>query len=480
MTDNILQQPSSVEFGSFKLTSKPLALFKNGHPIKLQMQPLKLLELLVAHRGALVTHEEIRAQLWDDRTVDFNRSIHVYIRQIRTVLDDDAVSPQFVENIPRQGYRFLAATKPNSTRSSTSVSGQNYQAFWSKRPISIAVSGLVFSIIIASATLLVSGAIFNPTIMADNGDIAAARDSYQRGMYLLEKRTPEATKKSLQYFNAALATDPGLAEAHSSAARALGRMQRFEDANRRAGTALKINDRLPDAYLVLGLIDLAHDWDWDAAKLNLHKALEYDPENANAHQGIAIYYALNGDLETALMHMGLARTLDPASTIIRADFGWFYHFAGEYEKAATICREALDLETTNLEHRYCVVRSQSLAGAHASAIDHMIAYLHESGAGDVEINTLISEAPAKRLLKFDQWRLRVTEDSLLSPARQAYVAAAAHNFDRALTRAQQAYQQRDPMTPFIVVDPVFKPLATEHRFQELIRKLGLEQSTTDS
>ena len=42
--------------------------------------------------------------------------------------------------------------------------------------------------------------------------------------------------------------------------------------------------------------------------------------------------------------MRRARQLDPASTIILADFGWFYYFAGNYENAANICTEALDLE----------------------------------------------------------------------------------------------------------------------------------------
>ena len=316
--------------------------------------------------------------------------------------------------------------------------------------------------------------------ITNDEDIAAAHDSYQRGVYLLDQRDLEATQKSLRYFDAALAANPTLAEAHLGAARALGRMQRFDEAKRRAHRALTIDAELSGAYLLLGLIDLTHDWEWDAALLNLRKALELNPENARAHQGIAVYYVINGDLEAAISHMGIARRSDPASTIIQADFGWFHHFAGNYSEAAKICGQALDLEPENLENRHCLIRALSLAGSYPSAFNHMIEYMQSSGAADADISALMNGRPENRLSIFDQWRFDKVINGMGSPADKAFAAAAAGDFDTTLVYAKQAVNQRDPMAPLFAIDPVFRPLSTEPGFQELLSQLGLSKKTKDS
>jgi len=97
-----------LSFGGFLLRSDPVALFRDGHPVRLQAQPLRLLELLASRPGELVTHKEIRQHLWRGHVVDFSAGIQVCITQIRKALDDDAASPRFIETVARHGYRFIA------------------------------------------------------------------------------------------------------------------------------------------------------------------------------------------------------------------------------------------------------------------------------------------------------------------------------------------------------------------------------------
>jgi len=79
------------------------------HPLgtRLPRQPARLLALLAASRGEVVSREAIRRQLWDDATVEYDKSLHFCIHQIRSALGESANEPRFVETIPRQGYRLI-------------------------------------------------------------------------------------------------------------------------------------------------------------------------------------------------------------------------------------------------------------------------------------------------------------------------------------------------------------------------------------
>ena len=101
-------QTTVLRFGPFDLDSKSGELRRDGEVIKLQPQPLKVLALLVRHSGEVVTREEIRQQVWSgDTFVDFGQSLNFCIRQIREALGDDAETPQYIQTLPRRGYRFL-------------------------------------------------------------------------------------------------------------------------------------------------------------------------------------------------------------------------------------------------------------------------------------------------------------------------------------------------------------------------------------
>ena len=98
-----------LRFGVFELNLDTEELRKSGTIIKLSPQPLRLLALLANHSGQIVTREEIKEQLWGEETfVDFEQGMNHCIKQIRTVLGDNADNPLYVETLPRRGYRFLA------------------------------------------------------------------------------------------------------------------------------------------------------------------------------------------------------------------------------------------------------------------------------------------------------------------------------------------------------------------------------------
>lgn len=96
-----------LSFDRFDFDPRTLELRADGAVVPLQQQPAKVLALLLARRGELVTRDELRAAVWgDDTYVDFNRSLNFCISQIRGALGDDADEPRFVETLRGRGYRF--------------------------------------------------------------------------------------------------------------------------------------------------------------------------------------------------------------------------------------------------------------------------------------------------------------------------------------------------------------------------------------
>jgi TolB-like protein/DNA-binding winged helix-turn-helix (wHTH) protein/Tfp pilus assembly protein PilF len=118
--------PSAVRFGEYELDPKRGVLSRNGITLKLQPQPFRVLELLVARAPNIVTREEISDYVWGDGVyVDLDQSLNFCIRQIRSVLNDTASNPKFVDTLPKQGYRFIGQVVEVATPSTEEQSRQS-------------------------------------------------------------------------------------------------------------------------------------------------------------------------------------------------------------------------------------------------------------------------------------------------------------------------------------------------------------------
>jgi DNA-binding winged helix-turn-helix (wHTH) protein len=98
-----------LRFGVFELDTEAEQLRKNGLMIRLQPQPYRLLKLLAAAAGRVVTREEIRAALWKgDTFVDFDQGVNFAVKQVREALADEAERSLYIQTVPKRGYRFVA------------------------------------------------------------------------------------------------------------------------------------------------------------------------------------------------------------------------------------------------------------------------------------------------------------------------------------------------------------------------------------
>ena len=101
--------PRVLRFGVFELDRRSGELRKQGVRVRVQEQPLRVLEALLAEPGEPVTREALRQRLWPDETfVDFDNGLNRSIARLRAALGDEADNPRFIETLGRRGYRFIA------------------------------------------------------------------------------------------------------------------------------------------------------------------------------------------------------------------------------------------------------------------------------------------------------------------------------------------------------------------------------------
>src|ERR1700756_2993220 len=113
--------PKTARFGPYEVDVRSGELRKFGTRIKLGEQPLRILILLMERQGELVTREELRSQLWSDNTfVDFDHGLNSAVQRLRDGLSDTAQKEQWIETLPRRGYRFVGTVEWGNPSNSAS------------------------------------------------------------------------------------------------------------------------------------------------------------------------------------------------------------------------------------------------------------------------------------------------------------------------------------------------------------------------
>jgi TolB-like protein/DNA-binding winged helix-turn-helix (wHTH) protein/Tfp pilus assembly protein PilF len=104
-----LRHPPIVRFGTYEVALHSGELRKAGVKIRVQQQPMKLLETLLERPGEVVTREELRGRIWANESFgDFDQAVNIAIAKLRGALGDSAENPQYIETLPKRGYRFIA------------------------------------------------------------------------------------------------------------------------------------------------------------------------------------------------------------------------------------------------------------------------------------------------------------------------------------------------------------------------------------
>src|SRR5882762_5963441 len=104
------QQQRFYEFGPFRLDATGHQLFQNEERLTLTRKACEVLMLMVQHPGETLSKDDFLKAVWADRFVE-EGILTVHISALRKILGESNGGAQFIETVPRVGYRFVAQVK---------------------------------------------------------------------------------------------------------------------------------------------------------------------------------------------------------------------------------------------------------------------------------------------------------------------------------------------------------------------------------
>ena len=366
--------PAPIRFGVFEADLRAGELRRNGIKVRLQDLPFRVLTLLLARPGVVITREEFRQALWPpDVFVDFEQGISSAVMRLRDALRDSADNPIFIETVERRGYRWIGPIHPpepvaqNSTAHDSSDPDSPHQNSLQQPQLSQAASPAPSSIawrkLIYVPPLLVllfavwmfrpgyrnaqAGAksIPVPTRSLHLPANREAEEFYLKGRFYWNKRTPESLNQAVDAFTQAIARDPSYSDAYVGLADCYNLLREFSamppneaflNAFAAAKKAVELDPQSADAHASLAFVTFWGMWDARDAEKEFRRALELDPKNAKAHHWFATFLHGLGRDDEALNEIEIARKLDPNSSSILADKGELLRGAGRYDQALAV------------------------------------------------------------------------------------------------------------------------------------------------
>jgi serine/threonine protein kinase/tetratricopeptide (TPR) repeat protein len=195
-----------------------------------------------------------------------------------------------------------------------------------------------------------------------------AYESYARGMMNLRQATTESIDRAIAAFEDATRQDPEYALAWAALGGAYGlkgsflsipdMMHQAIEIERRA---LALDPQLSDAHMWLG-VSLLNLGRIDDAIAEIHEALRLDPENGQAHQGLArAYWVGRGDFTAAIPLFERAIALNPQAGYSYLQLSLLLAWAGELARAEAISRRAVELQEQYISGNFGL----QIVGAHA-------------------------------------------------------------------------------------------------------------------
>jgi eukaryotic-like serine/threonine-protein kinase len=309
---------------------------------------------------------------------------------------------------------------------------------------------------------------------------------YMLGRHHWNLRSQEGMDSAFIHFQEALRLDPVFAAAHAAIAdvHGLGYGPAGADglalAIPAARAALRIDPDLAEAHASLGNALMYYQWDWPGAERAFRRAIELDPGYATAHQWYGEFLAIQGRMDEALAAIRVAEWLDPASEIIGWNVAHVLNHARRYVESVEQLRGLARVHPRSERVHAGLAAALMMTGRSAEAgelLDLFIERLPPDAAADrARIQALshaVRNGRVNDMVEFFQ------AGSGGEPRRRMFTAAGfafAGDADTAMRMLEEAYQQRSfgIMVADLAVGPLFDPLRDDVRFQNLLRRMGLD------
>ena len=322
----------------------------------------------------------------------------------------------------------------------------------------------------------------------ENGGLGGIRIVSEGPRYFWNQRTAEGLKKAVDFtLTNAIARDPSYAPAYTGLADSYALMGDWEygvlpqsvafpRAKAAATKALTLDRTLAEAHTSLAFVLDLYDWDWAAAEDEYRRAIDFNPNYATAHQWFAWHLIVLGRNAEAIAEMQRAESLDPLSLIISADMAEILLIARRDDDSIRKSREALEMNPRFAVAHFQLGQAFVQKRMYPEGIAEFQSAIGFSGGNQTFRSNLayayaVSGRSKEALAILDD--LKTQANGFSNAPEIALIYLGLNQKDQAMSWLEKAFSER--FNPSILMRPGFDPLRSDPRFQDLLRRIGIQR-----
>ncbi len=309
---------------------------------------------------------------------------------------------------------------------------------------------------------------------------------YNKGRFFWNNRSSEDLRKSIAFYEQAIASDENYALAYAGLAETFVLLHTyspyqekdaFPKARQAAEKALGLDENLAEAHTALAMYKEQSEFDWEGAESEFKRAIFANTNYATAHQWYGEFLAFTGRTEESIAEIEKAFELDPLSLSTNTARAFPYLAARRYDQAIEKLKPALELDQDFPLALYYLGRCYDGKKLYKKSIPEYKKAIAESGRSTYFISALIyalskdgqkAEA-AKAFAEISE----IAKKQHVSRYVMARSFAALSENEKALDELEKGFEERDSLMIVMNIEQIFDELRGERRFQEILKKMRL-------
>jgi serine/threonine-protein kinase len=317
-----------------------------------------------------------------------------------------------------------------------------------------------------------------------------AYTAYLKGRFFWNMRTLTGYRTGIDWFEAARAKDPRFSLPYTGIADCWAFLgfdyfggvppsEGMPRARAAAERALELDESLAEAHSPLGVVAMLYDWNWAEAERRFRQALELNPNYVPTLLWFSFLCTCLGRHDESLATVRRATEVDPLAMIVHQSVARSLHYAGRYEEAVGHCERVIEMDPSFVTVYETIARPLCCLGRLTEAEAYVRDGVARSGRWSLLLSALghvlgfagkRAEAEAVIAELEEQSRVRYVPSYHFAAVRYGM-----RDPEDTLRELARGLEERSGVAAWIAVDPHLTWLGPEPRYQDALRRLGLQR-----